>query len=482
MTSPVVDGAPGTGRARRVAEALGLATPFLLWAVFVVTPVWFQTAQLCFAHYDLGIYTQALARMSLDDPNPWLSARQVRIFNDHFDPILWLAKPLVPVLSAMWAAVVTETLLVLLSTVPILWLHARGQLDRLSTTLLCAFLLLSPATTDAVKFAIHPTTWTMLPFVLLGIAYHFRKTALLFVSLVLLFACKEEFPFVGLMLAVALWLRGDRRLAVGVAVLAVAWLGFVNVVRPAWMGPVEDYGARLKRGLDAGLLSYVAERLAPKHLSRIGTLAVLVLPVGIWAWRERLKPDWAWFLVLLPMLGIRFLGMAWRHQYGAPLSVAVAVGLLPLLLARRPPVWVVVATGLLLVTTNETSLKKLVPTLVARASNPPICPADPSRLASVHRAVDVLAANPEGRVLLNGNLISPLAARDEVYAVGGPQPPGKWTYDWVLVEKPPLGNGEPATPEAIQALITRWRAQEGTEVLIDDAYVFLARGRFSDAL
>ena len=479
MTSTLDE--PRPSRARRLAGALGLATPFLLWAVLVVLPVWLQAAHLCFAHYDLGIYTQALARLSLDDPNPWLSARQVRIFNDHFDPVLWLARPLVGVLSPMWAALVAEALLVLLATAPLLWLHLRGTLDRASTALLCALLLLSPSAVDAVMFPVHPTTWSMLPLVLLGVAFHFRKHALLLASLVLLFACKEEFPFAGLMLAVALWLRGDRRLAVGVVALSLAWLGFVYGVRPRWMGPSLDYSGRLTQGLDEGLIRYVAMRLAPRHISRLGTFLLLFIPVAIWAWRERLRPQWSWLLVVLPLLGIRFLGMAWRHQYGAPLIAVAVVALLPLVLARRPPAWVLALTSVLLITTNESNLRPLVRTLASPSTHPPICPGDAGRLASVRRAVDVLSTRPEGKALLGGNLVTPLVSRDEVYAVGGPHPQGGYVFDWVLVEKPPRGDIYPVAIQDMEALLARWRAQEGIEVLIDDPHVFLARGRFSDA-
>ncbi|QSQ18804.1 DUF2079 domain-containing protein [Pyxidicoccus parkwayensis] len=477
MTPNVVE--PGAGRARRVAGVLGLALPFLLWAGLVVVPVWLQASHVCFSHYDLGIYVQGLARLSLDDVNPWLSARQIRIFNDHFDPVLWVARPLVGVLSPMWAALVAEVLFVLLATAPLLWLHVRGQLDGVSTALLCALLLLSPSTLDAVMYPVHPTTWSMLPLVVLGLAFHFRKHALLVASLVLLFACKEEFPYVGIMLAVALWLRGDRRLAVGVALLSVAWLGFVIGVRPRF-GPVVDYTERLKSGMQAGLGPFLAERLASRNLSRLGTLLLLFLPVGIWAWRERLRPDWKWLLVLLPMLGIRFLGMAWRHQYGAPLFAAMVVALVPLLLARRPPAWVLVLTGVLLITSNQSNLRPLVRTLASPSTFPAECPGDAQRLASVWRGVEYLSTHREGKALLGGQLVTPLASRDEVYAVGGPQGAGTLVYDWVLVETPGRGDVWPVKPERIAALLARWRATEGAEILIDDGHVFLARGRFSD--
>ncbi|HEY1088916.1 MAG TPA: hypothetical protein VGE37_14530, partial [Archangium sp.] len=70
---------------------------FCTWAaaqVLLVTgPIWLRASAFGFSNYDLGIYSQALARLAIDPPNPWLSGRQIHVFNDHFDPILFLVAP-----------------------------------------------------------------------------------------------------------------------------------------------------------------------------------------------------------------------------------------------------------------------------------------------------------------------------------------------------------------------------------------------------
>lgn len=480
MTSPPESGtSPASSLVRRWLGALVLPAILLAWALLVVAPVWHQAARYCFTHYDLGIYTQALARLSLSDPNPWLSARQVHIFNDHFDPVLWLARPLREILPPVQAGLLAEALFVLLSVVPLLWLHARGLLDRASTALLCALLLLNSSAVDAVAFPIHPTTWAVLPWTLLAVAYCLRRQGAMLVALLLLFACKEEFPLVGLMLAAGLWLRGERRLALSVFAVSAAWLAFVFFVRPWWLGPTVDYRSRLLPLPGQDWWDYLRTRFAPWHLRRMGSMLVVFIPMAVWAWREKWKPDLAWLLMLLPMLGVRLAGMAWRDQYGAPLLAAAALAFLPLLLTRRPPAWVLASTALLLVTTNEVNFRDALRTLRTPESFPRHCPENAERLASIQRGLDLLASRPEGRALLGGNLVADLVTRDEVYAVGGPQPEGALVYDWVLVEKPPAGNILPVTHERMAQLIDLWRAEPGTEVLLDDAHVFLARGRFT---
>ncbi|MCK8500257.1 MULTISPECIES: DUF2079 domain-containing protein [Myxococcus] len=136
MDASTPDSGPQHPRPRLAPLALLLVV--LLWLVLVVTPVWLQAARACFPNFDLGIYSQAVARLSLAQPNPWISARQVFIFNDHFDPILWVAHPLARLLPPMWAALVVEALFVLLTVAPLLWLQVKGLLSRRALVLLTA--------------------------------------------------------------------------------------------------------------------------------------------------------------------------------------------------------------------------------------------------------------------------------------------------------------------------------------------------------
>ncbi|QSQ11505.1 DUF2079 domain-containing protein [Myxococcus landrumensis] len=478
MTSSTPD-APTHGRFRRWLGHLALPLVVLAWVLCVVAPTWYQAARACFANYDLGIYVQAFARISFADPNPWLSGRQAFIFNDHFDPVLWLAQPLTEVLPAMWAAMVAESLFVLLALVPLFWLHARGLLSRASTVLAAGLLLMSVGAVDALKYPIHPTTWSVLPWVLAGVAFHFRRNGLLMVALVLLFSCKEEFAFVGVMLAVALWLRGDRRYAVGVLVLSVVWLAWVYGLRPRLWGHTQDHVERLGRGLEEGWLHYLWLRVEPSQLSRMGTLLVALMPLILWTWRERLKPDWAWLLVLLPLLGIRFLGMAWRFHYVAPLMAAALMGFLPVMRSRRPPAWVLVSTFALLITTNENNLRSAWRTMVTPLEFPARCPDEPERMASIARGVELLTRERQSPVLIGGNFVALLADRDEIFALGSPQPPEGRVFEWVMVEKPPRGEIWTLTAERVRELIAIWRQDVGAQVIIDDPYVFMAKGRFT---
>ena len=466
---------------RRWAPAIALAALLAVFALAVVVPAWVQAARFCYAYYDLGIYSQGLALLSWDAPNPWLSGLQRFLFNDHFDPVLWLAKPLTWLFAPPGPAIAAEALFVLLSALPLAWLQRRGVLDRRSALLLVALLLLNPATLQAFAYPAHPTAWAMLPFSLLGAALVLQERRVALVALLLLFACKEEFPFVGVMLSAWLLWRGERRFALQVAALTGAWLLLVFVVRPWLWGPPANYAASLFEGLSTDPSGYALRRLTAPGLSRVGTLLLVLSPLLLWAWRTRARPDGLLWALLVPLVAIRFLGMKWREHYSAPLMAGVVLALVPLLRGRRVPGWVVLASVVLLTTSGERLLRQAARAALpaTAATYPRHCPADPAREASVRAALARFEALPPGRALLGSNLVAHVPARPDVSIIDGPQPPDGGGFQYVLVEKPWRGSTYPATPARVEALIAQWRSNAGAELLIDDAHVFLARGQFT---
>ncbi|MCK5379592.1 MAG: DUF2079 domain-containing protein, partial [Acidobacteria bacterium] len=76
---------------KRLLVGCGAAAAVLIGTILI--PAWLRLNWHGFHNFDLGIYAQALFRLSLDDLNPWLTLRDVRVFNDHFDPVLFGVAP-----------------------------------------------------------------------------------------------------------------------------------------------------------------------------------------------------------------------------------------------------------------------------------------------------------------------------------------------------------------------------------------------------
>jgi hypothetical protein len=104
--------------------------------LLVSAPTWLRARAFGFSNYDFGIYSQAVARLALDPPNPWLSGRQLYVFNDHFDPILFLTLPFARVFPAPQVGLITEALCALLALAPLAWLARAGRIAPRTTWLL----------------------------------------------------------------------------------------------------------------------------------------------------------------------------------------------------------------------------------------------------------------------------------------------------------------------------------------------------------
>jgi hypothetical protein len=170
-----------------------------------------------------------------------------------------------------------------------------------------------------------------------------RRYAYLPLALLVLFASKEEFPFFGLVLAALLFRQRERQAAAAVFAVSAGWLLLAFAVRPWIAGPTSAYGSSLFAGLFDHPADYVAARLTTKGLAwGLWDFVAPMVPVALWMGFRRVRPDPTLLLGAAPLVVIRFLGMAWRHHYLAPL-VPIAVGVF---VAAAAALWLLVGLAL----------------------------------------------------------------------------------------------------------------------------------------
>ena len=456
---------------------VGLVLLVTAWLILFGSYGWMLVTRYCAEHFDFGIYVQAIAGFSWHDLNPWLSARGVHIFNDHFDPIVLTALLFRSFLSPSWAALVTEQTFILASLLPIAWLWAKGRLGGIEALTLCSLLLFSVGTVDAAAFPVHPTTWTLFPAMLLAVAWIGTSDVLLLVALLLFFSCKEEHVFCGPFLALGLLTQGRAaRVAWAALLLSVLWGTFVFLLRPQLLGPtipyLRDTLAEFSRAPTATL---IASARAPE-LRRLGTLLVPFIPFAVWSARTKLAPSWALLLATLPLLASRFLAGKWAYQYGPPLIGLWVAALVPALAWRRVARWVPLATFILLATSLENPLRSAIARL--SPSRPAACSGDPSRLEGLQTGVAYLHQHREDAALVSSTLVAPLADRPEIYALGSSQRLSRSPYRYLFLEKPPYGYDWPLSGEEVYVKIEAYRRQRDTRVIFENQYVLLAEGNF----
>ena len=439
-----------------------------------------------FNNFDLGIYSRALYLLSWDNLNPWLTNRETKIFNDHFDPVILLAAPWVKLGDPARVAIVIEAVVVLATPLSVVWLYRRRAIDAGVAAAAILYLLLNRGTISAVEFPVHPTTWAMLPMSWLGAALMLDRRAQMLAALTLLFACKEEFAFVGVMLTAFLLWRREWRFAAIVGAWSSIWLLVSLVLRPYWLGEVQHHVANRFVDLSdpaAGLSQAAGE----VNWQRLFHLVLPLAPLAGWLLYRRQLPNRMLWLLPLPLVMIRFLADAWTAHYMAPVVPLWLLGVLP---RKNEPVEtsnrerllqiaMVSATAALLMIVDWGSLGRAIalrtqPAAIAWA------PRDPARLASIARARSYLLQHAEGKALVQSNLIPRLVERPELYQVAGSHDPSEHEFRYVFVEQPPHGDYWPASREDYERLLAEWRSSPEMRVIIDDGQVFLAEGKFRD--
>ncbi len=452
------------------------------WAfvqLLVVTlPTWLRARGFGFSNYDLGIYSQALARLAVDPPNPWLSGRQIHLFNDHFDPVLFLVAPFTRIFPAVQVGLFVEGLCALLALWPLAWLAHGGKLSLRALWMFGGVLTLHPGVTQGLGFPFHPTVWAMAPMAWLLAALLLERWRIALVALVLLLACKEEFPFVGLALSPLVFVRAPRRMAWAFGSISAAWGLFALVLRPRLLGEVMPYASLPFRGLEDGLGAFLSTRLSRPALAAMGDLIVSFVPLLLWVGWERWKkraplPMWL-FAAVVPMLGIRFLSVAWRDHYAAVVVAAAVLAFAAIVQTRVVPWVVVIATLLLVLINGESLIKRDVKSFtgVQGWAASAGCDDVPGRTQAVRAALERVRPM-KGPLFVSGNLVPWLAERDDVYAFGGPQP-DSITPRMVVMEVPPCGDTWARSLLERQEIFARWKARGDLKVIVDDAFVFAA--------
>ena len=109
-----------------------IAVSLCVFLLLVWLPVESALNAYCFNNYDLGIYAQALKLISFENINPYLSTRDVRIFNDHFDPVLLIFAPFAELVPPALLAIRVEMVCVFIASLAPFWLAKNGEISQRS--------------------------------------------------------------------------------------------------------------------------------------------------------------------------------------------------------------------------------------------------------------------------------------------------------------------------------------------------------------
>jgi len=446
------------------------AANILLLIAVVLIPVWLKAADALYHNYDLGIFAQALHRFSFADPNPFLGALNLRVFNDHFDPIFIPFAPLAHLLPPDFAALLTEHVLVLLAR--------TGRIPASLAFMAVPFLFFNRGMLSALDYPVHPTTWAATFTILFAGSLLTRRRSRILLAAVLLMACKEEYPFAVALAGMVLLVGPQRKTGIALILAALVWLALAFGVRPWLIGPTQPYAARILDPFLADPAGLIWNRLGDlKTFKRLSSMLLPLLPLLVWQLRSRRDWNWPLLAALLPLAAIRFIDQAWKFHYLAPIGAFAFAVFLTGKETRPMPRWIAILSLALLAGFAFNPAKKL-----AAVYGDWLAPSETqtARRAALAEARDILLADPAGGLRVEGNLFPRFAAMPASFQIGGVQRHERQTFRWVLAEKPPAGDPWPLSNAELTAFIDSCRRTPGARIRRDDAILFFAEGPFRE--
>jgi uncharacterized membrane protein len=378
--------------------------------------------------YDNAIFEQAIRGYAhLQAPIVPIKGPDFNLLGDHFSPIIALVAPVYRLFPAAQTLLVVQAVLIAVSVFVVTSLGLR-RLGLWAGGGIAVAYGLSFGLQSAVASNFHEVAFAVPLLALAGAAYIERNYGRVIAWSLPLLLVKEDLGLTVALIGLVLWLVGERRRGLGLALAGgVGFLLVVLVVVPAF-NPDGIYAYTGNVGGDRGLLATLLDDAGRKALTVVMTFAV--------AGFAALASPWA--LLVLPTFAWRFAGdnaYYWGtdFHYSILLMVIVAVAAIDAM-ERFPPLrWTaVVAVGF---------------TAYMLVSSPLGSLADPDTYdppARADAADRVLSLIPEGAsVDTDIGLMTYLVTDHEVTWIGTRD---NMTPDWVLLD---LGSGFGSPPDVV---------------------------------
>ena len=444
----------------------------------------------CYSAVDFSIYQQAIYDIwSTKDPNPFVSIRNVKIFNDHFDPILYLAVAFTALFGqGFQQLLIFEWLFFAGLLISIAYLF-RSRLSEALPYLFCT--VLTKLLLTSFLYPIHPSTWACLP--LFWMTYFIVKNKKLPLALTVPLLClfKESYAFALFPLGLYYAWKREFRLACSIVLSTLAFIIFELCFREKLLGPTVNYGNRILTPFVQDPVLFFKNMLIEFHaVSFIKMFYPFVACFAFYiknlkgAHKNPLPFDrlFAVFLIFAPLLFLQIWHNKIDHHYGAQLG-GVLIGLLVSLkmLSGLSKKTLVIIVGFFTLSCMGTYTKMFQAIFFDKFGK------NKCSLTS-------------GKVVQNEkikNRVATISKNEIILSTGGIVPfillPGKTIdhykgysarrqfYDYLILELNRSGDIYPATPEDVEGVLIRCRPL-ATEVHTDNNQLFFAKGNFENCV
>ncbi|MGB0452649.1 MAG: DUF2079 domain-containing protein [Bacteriovoracaceae bacterium] len=281
----------------------------------------------CTHAVDFSIYQQAIGEIAnTGNLNPYLTVRDMKIFNDHFDPIILLAAPFVKLFNYWPGSYFLFEYLFFTALIALTLFYCKHLTlnQRLSAVLMILF---TKGILSGLNFPIHPTTWIMLPgFLLPWIIERDRPKEIIgFFVLTSLF--KETMPLVLMCLSLVFFKR--RKLFFGLLAFCIAMNVFNFHFRGILFGETKAYAGTFSKFTNDPNFNVIDFILGQNYKAIFKMFLPFLFIYGFLIkdkkWKDPTVIKTHFFVI--PVFGIQYLREEFHYQYGAQI-VAPLIGLI----------------------------------------------------------------------------------------------------------------------------------------------------------
>lgn len=426
---------------------------------------------------DNAIYQQAILDLAFTPSwNPYNTIRSIPIFADHFDPIILLAAGIQRWVGTInWIPFLIEFLFFYFGGFFILWVtRSQSFYWRLFTL---SFWLFSDGLLGPIRYALHPTTWSVLPILILAWALRQERYGLALVITNILCLFKEYFPFTMLTLGLFLCFKRKRQYGLSMVFSALIWCLFDFVLRKKLFGVDQDYGSGLFVGLKEHPIQFIFQKFMHFQWQDV-LLAMFPTFLTVWiALTHESKRDWMIMMLVfvLPIVAIQFLFGTLGFHYGAPVY-AVMLSIIVFSEGRwfnqfslvAKPIQVFLWFTLIYAGADSLLRTRDLGSMVK----------EQDKIAAIQKVRDVLATEPpESKIISTMGLIGAVIQPNQlIYSFSGYSQP-EAEYDVILIGDCHRFYLWPMSCES-NARIKSKCSPYAKQVWIDDSLLYFAKGKF----
>lgn len=286
----------------------------------------------CFNAVDFSIYLQTVYEITEGHFNPYISVRALHFFNDHYDPVIFLPALFLKIFGVKATSLMVFEWLTVVAAILVSGKILLKKFPLWQVALLSTIIILNKPVLIALRFPVHPSTWTMLPIILLGYFLIEKKFWGVFAISLALISVKESYPFAMFTLAFFYLFQKELKKFLLLFLTSIICYILIYKIRPTVIGPVMNYGKDLvSSSQNLGLFQYAWYVISTfKYYDLIKNFLPCWLGFGLFIWHQMKAkkinfshPLLGMILYMSPLAMIQFIGNRFDFHYGPQFVAAI---------------------------------------------------------------------------------------------------------------------------------------------------------------